>query len=153
MSNCGSAMDDRTTRVRGILRTPRRALAAAAVLAAFALLPFGAATFLAGAPHAVPAFLGAALGPADRAAPLLHHPAEGVDVAIDSAGVQIAHDRDSLILAQGSGRWQAHENGATRSMPFGSESVTVTPSVTEEFLTVAKHQGTKVWRWRLATTL
>ena len=80
MSNCGSAMDDRTTRVRGILRTPRRGLAVvASALVVLAAVQLGANSQKA---TPVPAFVNHALGAPQPHAPLTHRPARNLTVTI-----------------------------------------------------------------------
>ena len=52
-------------------------------------------------------------------------------------------------LAVRGGEWTTFAGGATRTTPFGAETVTVGSQKTEQFLTVRKRQGVRTWRWQL----
>src|SRR5207247_9835267 len=87
MSNCGSAMDDRTTRVRGILRTPRGGLAVvASAIVVLAAVQLGANSQRA---TPVPAFVNHALGARQAHAPLTPRPARNLTVTILPRGLTV----------------------------------------------------------------
>ena len=68
-------------------------------------------------------------------------------------GYTIAYHRRSVTLipkSTGGSSWRTHGRGATRPTPFGSETVLVDETKTEQYLTVTKHQGLRTWRWQLA---
>ncbi|HVA31253.1 MAG TPA: FN3 associated domain-containing protein, partial [Gaiellaceae bacterium] len=76
-------------------------------------------------------------------------------VAIVSGGFRLSAPFGSAALstadAGAGGGWTQHAHGATRSTAFGSETVTMSPSSAEEFLTVGRRQGVRTWRWRIDT--
>jgi hypothetical protein len=100
----------------------------------------------------LPGFLHEALGPPQADAPLLHHPADGVRVAVKSDRFSVVRGSDSVSLAvdgTGNAEWKHFENGVTRSTPFGAETVVVDADKTEQYLTVTERQGTRTWRWSI----
>ena len=102
--------------------------------------------------HTLPGFLHEALGPPQADAPLLHHPADGVRVAIKSDRFSVVRGADSVSLAAegtGNAEWKHFEDGVSRTAPFGAETVVVDGEKAEQFLTVAERQGTRTWRWKL----
>src|SRR5207237_7712828 len=81
------------------------------------------------------------------AARIQHH-------ALSVTSMSIPGDHVSLSnIGDGNAKWHSRELGATRNTPFGADSIVVSSSVAEQFLTVAQHLGTKTWRWNLDTNL
>ena len=113
------------------------------LLALVAAIAGGAATLIASGDRvAAPVFLHAALG------------AEGGKVELGDSGYVVQNPTGTLSLASedaAGGEWNRFERGAVRSTPFGSESVVVTSTRAEQFLTVRERQGERTWRWRLGT--
>ncbi len=104
----------------------------------------------------VPGFLEEELGPEKAGAPLDRTPATGVGVRINDQGYTVSHWGVSLSVASedvGGAKWRRHVHGATRETEFGTETIVVNGSGTEEFLTVVERQGEKTWRWKLASRL
>jgi hypothetical protein len=100
----------------------------------------------------LPRFLHEALGPPQAAAPLLHHPADGVRVAIKPDHFTVVRGAASVSLAAegvGNTEWRHFENGATRTTPFGAETVVVDGDKAEQYLTVTERQGLTTWRWMI----
>src|SRR2546427_6339162 len=60
-------------------------------------------------------------------------------------------DASVTLATEGASRgpWPWYANGAARQTPFGAETVIVMPDSTEQFLTVSRRQGPKMWRWSL----
>ncbi|HKO73924.1 MAG TPA: hypothetical protein VJU01_01285, partial [Gaiellaceae bacterium] len=136
------------------LRNPShvRFAAFAAIAAAIflAVMQFGAPTGSDGPP----AFLSEALGAADSQAPLVRHPEEGVELAITDASFRIRSDNASVTLeTQGAaaGDWHRFENGVSRPIAEGAETILVDGPTLEQFLTVRKRQGLRTWQWRIDT--
>ncbi|HEY6962876.1 MAG TPA: invasin domain 3-containing protein, partial [Gaiellaceae bacterium] len=73
-----------------------------------------------------------------------------VELAPQAVAVSAGGRRVSLSTA-GRGAWQRYANGVRRTTSFGHESVVVTPQKAEQFLTVTRAQGTRTWRWKLAS--
>ncbi len=146
----------------GATSVERDALRGAPVRAA-AALALAAAVFLAvvaiaglGRLDADVVFLQNALGPERAQAPLSRRPAPGVDVRIHDEGYTVSHKGASFsVVSQdvGDAEWKRHVYGVTRETDFGAETIVVKNGRTEEFLTVAKRQGERTWRWQLATRL
>ena len=103
---------------------------------------------------ATPGFLATALGAPQADAPLVREPDAGIRVTIDEAGFKVTHRDASLGVSSvgGSGPWATFEHGAVRATPYGSETIAVERTKTEQYLTVVERQGKKTWRWRLETT-
>ena len=81
-------------------------------------------------------------------------PATGVKVELGDSGYVVRNPTGTISLASedaAGGNWNRFERGAVRSTPFGSESVVVTSTRAEQFLTVRERQGERTWRWRLGT--
>ena len=96
--------------------------------------------------------LAAALGARQPDASLTRRPAKGVTVRLGRRGMSVSRPEGRVSLAagaRGSKAWTKYENGVARPTPFGRETVVVTPSKAEQFLTVDRRQGTKTWSWRL----
>ena len=76
-----------------------------------------------------------------------------IAVTIDEAGFRVAHRDAALGVSSdgGSGPWTTFEHGAVRATPYGSETIAVERTKTEQYLTVVERQGRKTWRWRLDT--
>ncbi len=136
--------------------SPTRLAAALAVVAAAFLAVYHLAGDAGKAP-AEPAFLTSALGAPQRSASFVRKPAPSIKVKIEAGGGYTVADRSrSVTLAAegtGSGSWHAYVHGASRSTPFGSETVAVKGGRTEQFLTVTHRQGKKTWSWSLGTKL
>src|SRR5205823_840434 len=86
--------------------------------------------------------------------PALIHPALGGKLEIRGGGLKITsgHDRLSLRFA-GDAAWRQYANGVSRRTSFGREAITFGINRVEQSLLVNRPQGTKVWRWRLASNL
>ena len=92
----------------------------------------------------VPGFLEEELGPEKAGAPLDRTPATGVGVRINDQGYTVSHWGVSLSVASedvGGAKWRRHVHGATRETEFGTETIVVNGSGTEEFLTVVERQA------------
>ena len=102
-------------------------------------------------------FLQDALGERAPAAPLLRTPAPGTTVQLREGGYRVESGALDIGLRSidsalgGADELERFADGVTRRTSYGWESVTVTPSRTEQFLTVARHQGRETWRWELTT--
>ena len=98
-------------------------------------------------------FLVDALGKPDASPPALRKPARGVNVRIAHHGYTVRNTGHAVSIssALAGGSWRSFAKGATRAAPFGSETVTVGPKTTEDWLTVERRQGTRTWRWRLGS--
>ena len=97
-------------------------------------------------------FLRAALG--TEGGNSTYVPVTGVEVELGDSGYVVRNPTGTISLASedaAGGNWNRFERGAVRSTPFGSESVVVTSTRTEQFLTVRERQGERTWRWRLGT--
>ena len=123
------------------------------LLALVAAIAGGAATLLASDDRvAAPTFLRAALG--TEGGTSTYVPVIGVEVALGDSGYVVRNPTGTISLASEDatgGNWNRFERGAVRSTPFGSESVVVTSTRAEQFLTVRERQGERIWRWRLGT--
>src|SRR3954447_11981113 len=51
------------------------------------------------------------------------------------------------------GRWHRTAHAATRKTQFGAESIVFGDGRAEEFLTVNRHRGLRVWKWRIGGAL
>src|SRR4051812_12321335 len=129
-----------------------------------AILAFAAAAFIVvahlaglggGRNHSEPAFLTKELGAPQRSGTLVRKPAPNTKVTIrQRGGYTVAHHRRSVTLVPtntGDSSWRTRAGGATRPTPFGRETVLVTGSKNEQYLTVTQHQGLKTWQWQLGT--
>jgi Bacterial Ig domain/Chitobiase/beta-hexosaminidase C-terminal domain/PASTA domain len=140
-----------------VLREGLPVRTAAAIVGAAAV--FLAIVFLAGVGRpdtSTPGFLEQALGPENSEAPLERTPATGVGVRIDDKGYTVTHSSASLAVTSedvDGADWRRHVDGVTRETDFGAETIVVDGTEAEEFLTVAERQGTKTWRWQLASRL
>ena len=123
------------------------------LLALVAAIAGGAATLIHSGDHlAAPAFLHAALGAEGGKSSYV--PATGVKVELGDSGYVVRNPTGTVSLASedaAGGNWNRFERGAVRSTPFGSETVVVTSTRAEQFLTVREHQGKRTWRWRIGT--
>ena len=100
-----------------------------------------------------PDFIALQLGAPSKIAPLVRRPTRHVEVSLGRHGTQVRHgDASVQITAEGAGTaaWRRFARGASRQTPFGSETVTIDGARAEEFLTVDRHHGRRVWRWRLS---
>ena len=127
------------------------ALAAVATLAGgFAILAGGALE------HDPPQveFLQEALGAPRSGAPLERRPTAGTVVRLAPGGYRVRAGGMTVGLssenADGS-KLERFDRGVARRTEYGWEAVTVSPERTEQYLTVARRQGPKTWRWQLST--
>jgi hypothetical protein len=100
-------------------------------------------------------FLAAELGAARPSAPRVRTPARAVRVELGRHGTTLRRDGHDLTLAAigaGDAAWTRHAHGTSRTTPFGRETITVGPTSTEEFLTVARRLGPRTWSWKLGST-
>jgi hypothetical protein len=97
-------------------------------------------------------FLVDALGKPDASSPKVRRPARGVTVRLGKDGYSV-DSRGDLVAIESTdgGRWTHFAHGTTRPTGFGSETITVGPQTTENFLTVERRQGTRTWRWRIGS--
>jgi len=135
------------------------------VVSLAALATIGAATaifaaLLVGATHhdngPAPRFLHAALGETKQSNTLPTRTLARMRSSVTRDGVRVAAPWARLSLTSldaGSSPWRTYEGGSSRTTAFGTETVTLSGVSAEEFLTVAKHQGSRTWKWRLGTTL
>ncbi len=132
-----------------------------AVLALAAALGLGVVLIAAGAPdrpvQQAP-FLERALGERAPDAPLVRTPVAGTTVRLgDGGGYRVQSGSADLALhnidSGSGGELERFADGVARRTPFGLETVTVTPTKVEQYLTVTKRQGRKTWSWQLDTTL
>src|SRR3990172_1129112 len=93
----------------------------------------------------------AALGSAEQGAPLERRPADGVEVGLTPSGYAVSLDAgaSAALVFETAGEWQRFEGGAFRPTEFGSETVTIGPRLTEQYLTVERRPGLRTWRWRI----
>ena len=123
------------------------------LLALVAAIAGGAATLIASGDRvAAPSFLRPTLGA--EGGKSSYRPTTGVQVELGDSGYTVRNPTGTISLASedaAGGDWNRFERGAVRSTPFGSESVVVTSTRTEQFLTVRERQGERTWRWRLGT--
>ena len=115
-------------------------------IAATLLLVHGART---AAP--MPKFVAARLGAAGGGLGV-HAPARGVTVRLGTRGYVVSTAGASVgIDARGveGSPWSSRAHGAARTTSFGAEAIVVGSSRTEELLTVGRHEGRRVWRWRV----
>ena len=148
---------------RSTVRGGRSALAhirPAIAIVAIATLPVVAGALLSNArPASSPAgstgsapFVNRSLGPNEATASLERKWDSITRVSIARNGVQLRHDGHSVsISAAGAGaaRWTRHAWGVDRPTAFGRESIVVAAPRTEEYLTVTRRLGPKIWSWRL----
>ena len=134
-----------------------RWLGALAVLAAvaFGILQLTGTRHVAVSKTGTPVSVLKQLGPVQPSAGLVHRPNTGLKVSIHKGGFGMSTPDGAVGLVSATatkgGAWTKHANGATRTTPFGSEVVAVTPSGAEQYLTVRKQQGKRTWRWQLNT--
>ena len=72
-------------------------------------------------------------------------------MSIGRAGFAVGQGGRTVALEQAltTRAWRHFQNGVRRTTSYGHESVVVTPSATEQYLTVDRHLGTTTWRWSL----
>ena len=100
-------------------------------------------------------FLDQALGAPRSDAALVTNPSRGVTVRLHADGYSVTKRGQGTIELAGAGPatpWSRFTRGVRRRTTFGSETIAVGPDRTEEFLTVARHQGTRTWRWKVRTS-
>lgn len=99
------------------------------------------------------AWLASAVGRPTAPTPVERRIDARTHVRLGGAGIAVRAGRTRAELAaQGvgaAGRWQAHANGVTRSTSFGHETIVVGRGFAEDFLTIARRQGTRTWSWRI----
>jgi uncharacterized repeat protein (TIGR02059 family) len=95
-------------------------------------------------------FLVNLLGPPQRSAPNVRKPARQVTVRIGH-GYTVQRGGQSVTVSSTAAgrRWQQFAGGTARATSFGRETIAVTPTTTEDFLTVTRRQGERTWRWQL----
>ena len=140
------------------LRHSRRLHVAAIVvvgLVVFAVVQLGGERHVATSKTGVPVSVLKQLGPVKPSAGLVRRPNTGLKVSIRKGGFDMSTSEGAVGIvsatAAAGGAWTKHAKGATRSTPFGAETVAVTPSGAEQYLTVRKQQGQRTWRWQLNT--
>ena len=100
-------------------------------------------------------FLDRALGSPSADASLERRTVSGSALAVGSEGLTAHVGAATVSLrARGAsgGDWQRHASGVTRATSFGSESILFGINRAEQFLTVARRQGTRTWSWQLDAT-
>ena len=100
-------------------------------------------------------FVDRALGAPSPDASLERRLATGATLAVDGRGVAARVGSATIGLASsgaGHGAWQRYGGGVTRATSFGRESILFGINRAEQFLTVARRQGTRTWRWQLDAT-
>jgi hypothetical protein len=101
-------------------------------------------------------WLEAELGPPGPAAPIVPS-AGGVRVAVPTPGYRLESGVASLELTTlgvvAGGVWERHEQGATRALDVGRETIVASRGGAETFVTVDRRQGERVWRWLVRTNL
>ncbi len=93
-----------------------------------------------------------ALGPRNPASLLDRRWDDLTRVSIRRNGVRVHHAGPSVALAAtgaDSAPWTRHTWGVERQKAFGREAIIVAAPRTEEYLTVERRVGPKVWSWRL----
>ncbi len=98
-------------------------------------------------------FLQQALGTRGDAS-LARRVAAGTVVELAPGGYRVRSGAAAVGLHAehvGEAKLERFERGVSRRTEFGWEAVTVSPNRTEQFLTVARRQGPKTWRWQLST--
>ena len=146
---------------KAVRRTRLLALLAASTALLFtAFLAVSELATLRGAKaHDASAYLTRELGPPLGSASLVRmpariHPALGGKLEIRRGGLKVTAGRDTLSLRfAGKAPWRQFANGVARPSPFGRESITFGVNRVEQSLLVDRRQGTKVWRWQLASNL
>ena len=142
-----------------LLRRSRRLHFAAIVVVGaavvFAVVQLGGERHVATSKTGVPVSVLKQLGPVQPSAGLVHTSKKGVKVSIRNGGFEMSTSDGAVGIvsaaAAAGGAWTKHTKGATRSTPFGNETVAVTSSGAEQYLTVRKQQGRRTWRWQLNT--
>src|SRR5436190_1453361 len=135
-----------------VLASPVVFTAATAVLAVVGLVAVQLASFTDGGTARVPEFLTRSLGSPEPASSMTRRPTRGVTAAVGRTGLSVVSDGRRVSLGSPvRGTWRRFAHGASRPAPFGHESVVVGARRAEEFLTVDRHRGSHVWRWRLHT--
>ncbi len=132
---------------------PSLAVAVAATAGVLALTQTSGSTHEA---QSAPGWLAGELGPSvpAEAGAFRRTPSKGVKVSVDQSGYTVVRERTSVAISSigiAGGAWRDHANGRSRPTPFGRETITVHPTKTEQWLTVAERQGQKTWQWRLET--
>ncbi|HET7146118.1 MAG TPA: hypothetical protein VFI10_02870, partial [Gaiellaceae bacterium] len=105
------------------------------------------------ADRSLPTFVSSALG-AQRPTAARPPAALGARARLTRDGATLAGSGAAVSLApadSGTGAWRHFEHGAVRPTPFGREAVTLAPGSFEQFTTVDRHLGQRIWRWHLST--
>ncbi|HWH06843.1 MAG TPA: hypothetical protein VNT23_10480, partial [Gaiellaceae bacterium] len=99
------------------------------------------------------AFLQEALGAGDASSSLAREAAPNVRVVVEERSFRFERAGGAVALepqSGGDGRWIRHSGGATRTTPYGSETVLLRgEDGLEHFVTVERRQGERTWSWRL----
>ncbi len=120
------------------------------LLASSALLGAALATLGVTSGRSASTFLDERLGTPAPAAPLVRELSSGLRVELRADGYAVRHGRSEVGLSsEGNGEWSRFARGVARPTTFGRETILVAPRTTEQFLTVARRQGARTWRWRL----
>ncbi|MDQ2910169.1 MAG: hypothetical protein M3R39_04020, partial [Actinomycetota bacterium] len=101
-----------------------------------------------------PSFLTRLLGPPAPMPALARIPRRGVSVHVRASGYAVktaAHKVAITSVDSGTAPWRHFRGGATRTTPYGLETIAVGRDRTEEFLTVMSSRAPPTWRWRLDT--
>src|SRR3954447_23669726 len=134
-----------------------------AVSAALLLTAFSAvselATLRGAKAHDASAYLTRELGSPLSSAPLVRVPARtspalGGKLEIRRGAMRVSSGSDTLLLRfKGSAPWRQFANGVARPTPFGREAITFGVNRVEQSLLVDHRQGTRTWKWSLASSL
>src|SRR5690348_2608125 len=146
-----------TTAVRS-MRSPKLLLAVSAALLLTAFFAVSELATLRGAKaHDASAYLTRELGSPLSSSSLVRAPARtspalGGKLEIRRGGLKVTSGHDTLSLRfKGSAPWRQFSNGVARPTAFGREAITFGVNRVEQSLLVDRHQGTRVWRWQLAS--
>ncbi|MEZ5100164.1 MAG: Ig-like domain-containing protein [Thermoleophilia bacterium] len=100
------------------------------------------------------AFLARALGAPETASPVVRSLASGGEVRLTEDGYALRANGTAIAVgsaAGAAGDWTRFARGVSRETAFGAETVVVTATGAESFLTVEARQGPRTWRFPLAT--
>ena len=128
----------------------------AALVATIGLAFFATASSPWLGPGAQPTFLARALGDRSADAPFRRVLGGRVRVVADGDRFSASALGQTVALASASGggsTWSTHDRGRTRETAFGSETIVQTRHGIEQYLTVERHLGPRIWSWRLETAL
>ena len=100
-------------------------------------------------------FVDRALGAPSSDASLERRLATGATLSVDARGIDAHVGTAAIALASRgvrTGAWQRYRDGASRATSFGRESILFGINRAEQFLTVDRHQGARMWSWQLDAT-